>query len=229
VALLPWYGRRHNGVQAGCPAAPPSPAAQAETEDYGDPTARVGAVLASKYKLVEAIGAGGMGSVFLAQQTEPVKRAVAVKAIKAGMDSKAVLPRFEAERQALALMDHPHIAKVLDAGSTDGGRPFFVMELVKGTPITRYCDEHKLTPRQRLELFVPVCQAIQHAHQKGIIHRGHQAVQRATDSPAQPGVMCHLIAQKGPWKASGSRNRFRTTWQAREAYIKRRQAGSWPS
>jgi WD40 repeat protein/serine/threonine protein kinase len=144
---------------------------QPETADYGDPTARVGAILAGKYKLVEEIGEGGMGSVFMAQQTEPVKRAVAVKIIKAGMDSKAVLVRFEAERQALAMMDHPNIAKVLDAGTTDAGRPFFVMELVKGTPITRYCDEHKLTPRQRLELFVPVCQAIQHAHQKGIIHR----------------------------------------------------------
>jgi tetratricopeptide (TPR) repeat protein len=107
----------------------------------------------------------------MAQQTEPVKRAVAVKVIKAGMDSREVLVRFEAERQALAMMDHPNIAKVLDAGTTEGGRPFFVMELVKGTPITRYCDEHKLTPHQRLELFVPVCQAIQHAHQKGIIHR----------------------------------------------------------
>jgi serine/threonine protein kinase len=144
---------------------------QPETADYADPTARVGAVLAGKYKLVEEIDEGGMGSVFLAQQTEPVKRAVAVKVIKAGMDSRAVLARFEAERQALALMDHPNIARVLDAGTTDGGRPFFVMELVKGTPITRYCDEHKLTPRQRLELFVSVCQAIQHAHTKGIIHR----------------------------------------------------------
>jgi serine/threonine protein kinase/formylglycine-generating enzyme required for sulfatase activity len=144
---------------------------QPQTEDYADPTARVGALLAGKYKLVEEIGAGGMGSVFMALQTEPVKRAVAVKVIKAGMDSRAVLARFEAERQALAMMDHPNIAKVLDAGTTDGGRPFFVMELVKGTPITRYCDEQKLTPRQRLELFVPVCQAIQHAHQKGIIHR----------------------------------------------------------
>ena len=131
----------------------------------------VGSVLAGKYKLIEAIGEGGMGSVYMAQQTEPVKRAVAVKVIKAGMDSKAVLARFEAERQALAMMDHPNIARVLDAGTTDGGRPFFVMELVKGTPITQYCDERKLTPRQRLELFVPVCQAIQHAHQKGIIHR----------------------------------------------------------
>ena len=148
-----------------------APDRQPQTEDYGDPTARVGAVLAGKYKLVEEIGEGGMGSVYMAQQTEPVKRAVAVKVIKAGMDSKAVLARFEAERQALALMDHPNIAKVLDAGTTDGGRPFFVMELVKGVPITQYCDERKLTPRQRLELFVPVCQAIQHAHQKGIIHR----------------------------------------------------------
>jgi eukaryotic-like serine/threonine-protein kinase len=157
---------------------PPAPEAtvdsapgQPETEDYGDPTARVGSILAGKYKLIEEIGAGGMGSVFLAQQTQPVKRAVAVKVIKTGMDSKAVLARFEAERQALAMMDHPNIARVLDAGTTESGRPFFVMELVKGTPITRYCDEHKLTPRQRLELFVPVCQAIQHAHQKGIIHR----------------------------------------------------------
>src|SRR6516164_8828839 len=114
-----------------------------QTEDYGDPTARVGSVLAGKYKLIEEIGAGGMGRVFMAQQTEPVKRAVAVKVIKAGMDSRAVLVRFEAERQALAMMDHPNIAKVLDAGTTDDGRPFFVMELVKGTPITRYCDEHK--------------------------------------------------------------------------------------
>src|SRR6516165_9104095 len=118
------------------------------------------------YKLVEAIGEGGMGEVWMAQQTRPVKRAVAVKLIKAGMDSKQVLARFEAERQALALMDHPNIAKVHDAGATPDGRPYFVMELVKGIPITRFCDEHRLTPRQRLELFIPVCQAIQHAHQK---------------------------------------------------------------
>jgi tetratricopeptide (TPR) repeat protein/serine/threonine protein kinase len=123
------------------------------------------------YKLVEEIGEGGMGSVWMAQQTEPVKRLVALKLIKPGMDSKQVLARFEAERQVLALMDHPHIAKVHDGGSTDSGRPYFVMELVKGVPLTKYCDERRLTPRQRLELFVPVCQAIQHAHQKGIIHR----------------------------------------------------------
>src|SRR5213075_1827499 len=107
----------------------------------------------------------------LAQQIEPVKRLVAVKLIKLRMDSRQVLARFEAERQALALMDHPNIAKVLDGGAAPDGRPFFVMELVKGTPITRYCDDHHLTPRDRLALFVPVCQAVQHAHQKGIIHR----------------------------------------------------------
>ncbi len=141
------------------------------TVDFPGRDERIGAMLAGKYKLIEAIGEGGMGSVFMAQQTQPVKRNVAVKVIKAGMDSKAVLARFEAERQALAMMDHPNIARVLDAGTTDGGRPFFVMELVKGVPITEYCDAHKLTPRQRLELFVPVCNAIQHAHQKGVIHR----------------------------------------------------------
>jgi serine/threonine protein kinase/tetratricopeptide (TPR) repeat protein len=149
------------------PDAPPA----APTADFPGKDERVGAVLAGKYKLVEEIGEGGMGSVYMAQQTEPVKRAVAVKVIKAGMDSKAVLARFEAERQALAMMDHPNIAKVLDAGTTENGRPYFVMELVKGVPITEYCDAHKLTPRRRLELFVPVCLAIQHAHQKGVIHR----------------------------------------------------------
>jgi tetratricopeptide (TPR) repeat protein len=123
------------------------------------------------YKLLEQIGEGGMGTVWMAQQTEPVKRVVALKLIKAGMDSRQVIARFEAERQALALMDHPNIARVLDGGTTSAGRPYFVMELVKGVPLTRYCDEHRLTPKQRLELFIPVCQAVQHAHQKGIIHR----------------------------------------------------------
>src|SRR5258706_7537223 len=107
----------------------------------------------------------------MAEQEQPVQRKVALKIIKAGMDSRQVTARFEAERQALALMDHPNIAKVFDAGTTESGRPYFVMELVKGQSITKYCDEHRLTPRQRLELFMPVCQAIQHAHQKGIIHR----------------------------------------------------------
>ena len=123
------------------------------------------------YKLLQQIGEGGMGVVYMAEQTEPVERRVALKIIKPGMDTRKVIARFEAERQALAMMDHPNIAKVLDAGTTDTGRPYFVMELVKGVPITQYCDEKQLTPRERLELFVPICQAVQHAHQKGIIHR----------------------------------------------------------
>jgi tetratricopeptide (TPR) repeat protein len=156
-------------------AAPASvlepPAAPLPSTGLHTPTPDTGTVLAGRYKLLEPIGEGGMGAVWMAQQTEPVKRMVAVKLIKPGMDSRAVLARFEAERQALALMDHPNIAKVLDGGLIPDGRPFFVMELVKGTPITEFCDARKLTPRQRLELFVPVCQAVQHAHQKGIIHR----------------------------------------------------------
>lgn len=123
------------------------------------------------YKLLQKIGEGGMGTVYMAEQTHPVRRKVAIKVIKPGMDSGKVIARFEAERQALAMMDHVNIARVLDAGTTQAGRPFFVMELVHGQPITKYCDDNRLTLRQRLELFVPVCHAIQHAHQKGIIHR----------------------------------------------------------
>ncbi len=123
------------------------------------------------YKLLQQIGEGGMGTVYMAEQVEPVARRVALKIIKAGMDSHQVIVRFEAERQALAMMDHPNIAKVLDAGTTDAGRPYFVMELIKGVPITTYCDEKRLSLNQRLELFKPVCEAVQHAHQKGIIHR----------------------------------------------------------
>jgi serine/threonine protein kinase len=133
-------------------------------------TEQSGAVI-GPYKLLEQIGEGGMGTVWMAEQKEPIQRRVAVKVIKAGMDSTQVLARFEAERQALALMDHPNIARVLDAGTTDAGRPYFVMELVKGTPITKYCDDKHLTVRERLELFGDVCRAVQHAHQKGIIHR----------------------------------------------------------
>jgi eukaryotic-like serine/threonine-protein kinase len=130
------------------------------------PGSRVG-----RYKILQQIGEGGCGTVFMAEQEEPVRRRVALKVIKLGMDTKSVVARFEAERQALAMMDHPNIAKVLDAGSTESGRPFFVMELVRGVPITRYCDDNKLSTRQRLDLFIHVCQAIQHAHQKGVIHR----------------------------------------------------------
>ena len=130
-----------------------------------------GIVIAGRYTLQTKIGEGGMGEVWVAKQSQPIKRSVAIKLIKAGMDSKAVVARFEQERQALALMDHPNIARVLDGGLTPTGQPFFVMELVKGFPITEYCDRMKLPPEKRLELFIPVCQAIQHAHQKGIIHR----------------------------------------------------------
>jgi serine/threonine protein kinase/tetratricopeptide (TPR) repeat protein len=141
------------------------------TVDYTDKEQQGGTVIAGRYTLVEKIGEGGMGAVWVAKQTEPVKRKVALKLIKAGMDTKAVLQRFEAERQALALMDHPNIAHVFDGGTTPTGQPFFVMELVNGLSLTKFCDDAKLTPQQRLELFVPICQAVQHAHQKGIVHR----------------------------------------------------------
>jgi serine/threonine protein kinase len=131
----------------------------------------IGDLIADRYQLLEKIGEGGMGEVWVAEQSQPVRRKVALKLIKKGMDSTSILARFEVERQALALMDHPHIAKVLDGGYTPQGRPFFVMEYIKGMPITRYCDEAKLPVQDRLGLFIRVCQAVQHAHQKGIIHR----------------------------------------------------------
>src|SRR6516162_9979644 len=149
--------------------AGPAPAVTAEAAP--PPTSEQAGTRVGPYKLLQPIGEGGMGMVYMAEQTTPVRRTVALKLIKAGMDSRQVLARFGAERQALALMDHPNIAKVLDAGTTDTGRPYFVMELVKGIPITRFCDERRLTTRERLELAIPVCQAVQHAHQKGIIHR----------------------------------------------------------
>ena len=134
------------------------------------PDEAVGQTL-GRYKLLERVGEGGCGVVYVAEQTEPVRRRVALKVIKLGMDTKQVVARFEAERQALAMMDHPNIAKVLDAGATDVGRPFFVMELVRGIRITDYCDQAQLSTKDRLDLFIKVCHAIQHAHQKGIIHR----------------------------------------------------------
>jgi tetratricopeptide (TPR) repeat protein/tRNA A-37 threonylcarbamoyl transferase component Bud32 len=135
------------------------------------PPLALGSVFAGRYKIREKLGEGGMGVVYVADQTTPVQRRVALKIIKPGLDAARILPRFEQERQALALMDHPNIAKVLDAGVSETGQPYFVMELIKGVPLTRYCDEARLTVRQRLELFIPICQAVQHAHQKGIIHR----------------------------------------------------------
>jgi len=146
-------------------AGTPEPISEQETTAGGDPK-RVG-----RYFILDKLGEGGMGTVYAAEQREPVRREVALKLIKLGMDTREVVRRFEAERQALAVMDHPNIAKVLDAGATLAGRPFFVMELVHGTPIDRYCDQQEMTTRQRLELFVTVCQAVQHAHQKGVIHR----------------------------------------------------------
>jgi serine/threonine protein kinase len=133
-------------------------------------TERPGTVI-GPYKLLQQIGEGGMGIVYMAEQEHPVRRRIALKIIKPGMDSKQVIARFEAERQALAMMDHQNIAKIFDAGTTDSGRPYFVMELVHGVPIIQFCDANRLTSRERLQLFVPVCHAIQHAHQKGIIHR----------------------------------------------------------
>jgi serine/threonine protein kinase/Flp pilus assembly protein TadD len=133
-------------------------------------TERPGMLIGS-YKLIEQIGEGGFGVVFMAEQQQPVRRLVALKVLKPGMDTRQVIARFEAERQALALMDHPNIARVLEAGETPSGRPYFVMDLVRGLPITEFCDQNQFTPRKRLELFISVCQAVQHAHQKGIIHR----------------------------------------------------------
>src|SRR5262245_55112747 len=138
-----------------CPPAPPAAAGQ----DF-----------AGRFRLREKLGEGGMGEVWVADQHEPVRRRVALKVIRPGLASARLAARFDQERQALALMDHPNIPRVLDAGVA-GGRTFFVMELIEGVPITRYCDEANLSPRQRLELFLPVCQAVQHAHQKGVIHR----------------------------------------------------------
>ena len=159
------------GDQAGSFLESPAPAADLDlTIDQPGSAERPGTII-GPYKLLEQIGEGGFGVVFMAEQTHPVRRKVALKVLKPGMDTRQVVARFEAERQALAIMDHPNIARVFDGGATDSGRPYFVMELVKGLPITEYCDQNHLTPRQRLELFVSVCQAVQHAHQKGIIHR----------------------------------------------------------
>src|SRR5262245_8809045 len=149
--------------------AQPFKEAPAQAPDLtATPLAEKPGVKIGRYKLLQQIGEGGCGVVYMADQEEPVRRRVALKVIKLGMDTKQVIARFEAERQALALMDHPNIARVLDAGATDTGRPFFVMELVRGVKITEFCDQKKLSPRERLELFMQVCQAIQHAHQKGV-------------------------------------------------------------
>ncbi len=164
-------------LRLGEPAAAPAPGggvAKAGPRDAITAVPREGEqspIGLGRYQLLEIIGEGGFGTVWLAEQQEPVRRRVALKIIKLGMDTRQVVARFEAERQALAMMDHPNIARVFDAGATEAGRPFFVMELVRGLPITEFCDARRLTTRERLELFIPVCQAVQHAHQKGVIHR----------------------------------------------------------
>jgi eukaryotic-like serine/threonine-protein kinase len=140
-------------------------------ETVGEPLLERPGSRIGPYQLLEQLGEGGMGAVYLADQKEPVRRKVALKVIKPGMDTRQVVARFEAERQALAMMNHPNVAKVLDAGATETGKPYFVMELVKGLPITEFCDQHQLSTDERLALFITVCQAVQHAHQKGLIHR----------------------------------------------------------
>jgi serine/threonine protein kinase/tetratricopeptide (TPR) repeat protein len=173
-ALLRAHAEAGSGLQQPSVAEEaPSPAvgeSSPEVDTGSSPAERPGMRI-GPYKLLQQIGEGGMGVVYMAEQEEPVRRQVALKIIKPGMDSAQVIARFEAERQALALMDHPNIARVLDADTTNSGRPYFVMELVKGIPLTRFCDERRLSPRERLELAVPVCHAVQHAHQKGVIHR----------------------------------------------------------
>jgi serine/threonine protein kinase len=147
-----------------------APAGRTATVSGGEFVEGAGSII-GHYKILQLIGEGGFGNVYMAQQSEPVKRRVALKIVKPGMDTKQVIGRFESERQALAMMDHPNIARVYDAGTTSTGRPYFVMELVKGVPITEYCDSAQLSTRERLELFISVCQAVQHAHLKGIVHR----------------------------------------------------------
>jgi serine/threonine protein kinase len=170
-----------------------------------------------RYKLLQKIGEGGCGIVYMAEQSEPVQRRVALKVIKLGMDTKAVVARFEAERQALALMDHPNIARVLDAGATETGRPFFVMELVRGLKITDYCDQHKFTTAQRLELFGLVCLAVQHAHQKGIIHRDLKPSNILVT--LHDGVPVPKVIDFGIAKATQGRLTDRTLFTAFEQFI----------
>src|SRR2546423_181181 len=170
-----------------------------------------------RYKLLEKIGEGGCGVVYMAEQEEPVRRRVALKVIKLGMDTRQVIARFEAERQALALMDHPNIAKVLDGGATETGRPYFVMELVHGVRVTDYCDQNNLSTRERLQLFVQICHAIQHAHQKGIIHRDlkpSNILVAINDGAPVPKVIDFGIA-----KATGQRLTDKTLFTHFHAFI----------
>src|SRR5208283_4869651 len=146
-------------------------AGEAETETIDIAAAEAGDDDFGRYHILRILGEGGMGTVYLAEQRGPIRRSVALKVVKLGMDTGQVLARFANERQALAIMDHPNIARIFDAGATPKGRPYFVMEYIEGVPITQYCDRHRIAIGQRLELFLAVCRAVQHAHQKGVIHR----------------------------------------------------------
>jgi len=180
------------------------------------PAERAGSVI-GRYKLLQQIGEGGCGVVYMAEQEEPVRRRVALKVIKLGMDTNSVIARFEAERQALALMDHPNIAKVLDAGATDTGRPYFVMELVRGIKITEYCDQNNLSTKERLGLFIQVCHAIQHAHQKGIIHRDIKPSNILVSM--HDGVPVPVVIDFGIAKATEQRLTEKTLYTAFEQFI----------
>jgi eukaryotic-like serine/threonine-protein kinase len=182
---------------------------RAFTEKPGD---RIG-----RYKLLEKIGEGGSWVVYMAEPEEPIRRRVAFKVIKLGMDTKQVIARFEAERQALALMDHPNIAKVLDAGATDMGRPYFVMELVRGIKITDYCDQNNLSTEERLSLFVQICHAIQHAHQKGIIHRDIKPSNLLVT--LHDGVPVPKVIDIGIAKATGQRLTDKTLFNAFQQFV----------
>jgi eukaryotic-like serine/threonine-protein kinase len=191
-----------------------SPPAELTAATHHWPIAERAGTIIGSYKLLQQIGEGGMGVVFMAEQSEPIQRTVALKIIKPGMDTHQVVARFEAERQALAMMDHPNIAKVLDAGATESSRPYFVMELVKGVPITQFCDNKHLSVRERLQLLLPVCQAVQHAHQKGIIHRDikpNNVLVAEYDHHAVPKVIDFGVA-----KATAQKLTDRTTsdWRA---------------
>ncbi len=218
--LLQASGEAQTFLERPVGVAQPSPSVAATVKvEFADlapltegPGTRIG-----RYKLLQQIGEGGCGTVFMAEQEEPVRRRVALKVIKLGMDTKSVVARFEAERQALALMDHPNIAKVLDAGATDSGRPFFVMELVRGIPITRYCDQNKLDTKQRLDLFIRVCHAIQHAHQKGIIHRDIKPSNILVT--LHDGVPVPKVIDFGIAKATEGRLTDRTLFTAFEQFI----------
>ncbi len=204
--------KAHDGAGDFLKPVPLVPSAFPLTEKPGD---RIG-----RYKLLEQIGEGGCGVVYMAEQEEPVRRRVALKVIKLGMDTKSVIARFEAERQALAMMDHPNIAKVLDAGATDTGRPFFVMELVRGIKITDFCDQNNLSTEDRLKLFTQVCHAVQHAHQKGIIHRDLKP-SNVLVTISEPGAAgCPKVIDFGIAKAtSDQRLTDKTVFTAFEQFI----------